>query len=153
MALELSHGLILISIPPCRRITQLKMTKTAYLSSRAINQKNKNTLPSSTFKDGEGKVPLLFSYLAQELRYSHFLIFKRSFQLKGGIYIKKLLQLGFQSKSKKSKGTLLSSTFKVEEGKVPLLFSYSAQELRYAVFIISSRAIHLQGGIDIRIWP
>ena len=25
--------------------------------------------------------------------------------------------------------------------------------LRYAVFLIFSRAIHLQGGIDMRIWP
>ena len=45
-----------------------------YLSSRAINQKNKGTLLSPTLKVGESKVPLFFSYLALELRHSVFLI-------------------------------------------------------------------------------
>ena len=41
MALELSYGHILISMPPCRWIARLEMRKTEYLSSRAMNQKIK----------------------------------------------------------------------------------------------------------------
>ena len=39
--------------------------------------------------------------------------------------------LSLEAKNDKSKTTLFSQTFKVPENKVPLLFSFSASELRY----------------------
>ena len=43
--------------------------------------------------------------------------------------MKKRQYLSFWAKSEKNKGTLLSSTFKVGEGKVPLFFLFMALEL------------------------
>ena len=71
-ALEQSYGHILISIPPCRWIARLKMKKKAYLSSLAINQKKKCTLPSQTLNVEEIKVSLFFLFMARELRYAIF---------------------------------------------------------------------------------
>ena len=56
------------------------MRKWPFLSSEAINQKNKGTLFSQTLKVEENKVPLVFSILALGLRYSHFFIFCRPHQ-------------------------------------------------------------------------
>ena len=131
MALELSYGHILMSMHPSRQIAQLEMTKTAYLSSKAINQKNKGTLLSSTFKVGEGKVPLFFCFMALELSFGHILISMPPSRRIAGLEMTKMEYLSSKAINQKNKGTLLSSTFKVGEGKVPLLFSYLAQELRY----------------------
>ena len=77
---------------------------------------------SQTLKVEENKVPLVFSILALGLKYSHFLIFCRPHR-KGP---SKSLENGYvsapESKLKKTKGTLFSSTFKVGENKVPLVF-------------------------------
>ena len=51
------------------------MRKWLYLSPRAKIKKTKGTLFSQTLKVEENKVLLVFSILAQGLRYSHFLIF------------------------------------------------------------------------------
>ena len=52
-----------------------KRRKRLYLSSWAKIEKNKGTLFSSSLKVWKSKVPLVFSILAQGLRYSHLLIF------------------------------------------------------------------------------
>ena len=51
----------------------LQKMKWQYLGSWAINQKNKDTLFSSTFKVWESKVPLIFWFMAQGPKYWHFI--------------------------------------------------------------------------------
>ena len=137
MALRLRYGHILISMPPCRWIAQLKMRKMAYLSSIAINQKNKDTLLSSTFKVGEGKVPLFFGFMALEQSYGHILIFIPPCRCIARLEKRKTAYLSSRAINQKNKGTLLSSTFKVGEGKVPLFFWFMALELSYGHILIS----------------
>ena len=137
MALELSYGHILISTPPCRLIAWLEMRKMAYLTSRATNQKNKGTLFSSTLKVGKGNVSLFFWFVALKLCYGHILISMSPCRQIARLEMTKTPYLSSRAINQKNKGTLLSSTFKIAQGKVPLLFSYLAQELRYWVFFIS----------------
>ena len=93
-----------------------KMRKGLHLSPWAKNEKNKDTSFSSTFKFWESKVPSVFSILAQRLIYSHFLISRMSPCWSWRLY------LSPEAKIEKTKGTLFSSTFKVWESKVPLVF-------------------------------
>merc|ERR1712030_94388 len=86
----------------------------------ASNLKNKGTLLSSTFKVEEKKVPLFFwiwDLWAEIWPFCHFYesddLEPNQEKEKRVIYLPR----GLQSKKK---GTLLSSTFKVEEKKVPL---------------------------------
>ena len=46
----------------------------------------------------------------------------------------KWLYLSPEAENEKNKGTFFSSTFKVEEKKVPLFFSFSSSGLRYSQF-------------------
>merc|ERR1711888_143428 len=99
-----------------------KKGKGPYICAGASNPKNKGSLLSSTFKVEEKKVPLFFGFGTSGLRYGHFVIFMKAMiwsQIKKkrkGPYICP------GASNLKNKGTLLSSTFKVEEKKVPLFF-------------------------------
>ena len=137
MALELSYGHILISMPPCRWIARLKKRIAEYLSSGAINQKNKGTLLCSTFKVGEGKVPLFFLFKALEQSYGHILISIPPCRWIARLKMRKTAYLSPRAINQKNKGTLLSSTFKVGEGKVPLFFWFKALEQSYGHILIS----------------
>ena len=112
-----------------------KMRKWLYLSPRAKILKTKGTLFSQTLKFEENKVPLVFSIFALGLRYSHFLISCRPHQQGAVLKFKKWLYLSTWAKISKTKGTLFSQTLKVEENKVPLVFSILALGLRYGHFL------------------
>ena len=96
-----------------------------YLSTQAKNQKSEGTLLPATFKVEEGQVPLLFSFVAQGLRYSHVIISMMtpfSLQLHDHQHIIKCPYLSSQATNQKIKYTQISPTFKVPESKVSLLF-------------------------------
>merc|ERR1712030_260927 len=105
------------------------------------NPNNKGTLLSSTFKVEEKKVPLFFGFGTSGLRYGHFVIFMKAMiwsQIKKkrkGPYISP------GASNLKNKGTLLSSTFKVEYKKVPLFFGFGTSGLRYGHFVIFRKAM------------
>ena len=66
--------------------------------------------------------------------------------------MRKWLYLRARAKIEKTKGTLSSQTLKVEENKVPLVFSILALGLRYSPFFIFCQP-HQQGAIlKIRKW-
>jgi hypothetical protein len=54
---------------------------------------------------------------------------------------------------KKNKGTFISSIFKVGEKKVPLVFVFEAQGLRYGLFLIFTASFHQQAIVQSRKWP
>ena len=118
--LRYSHFLNL-RMAPCWHGWQ-KRRKRLNLSSWAKIEKTKDTLFSSTFKVRENKEPLVFSILAQGLRYSHFLIFCQPRQQGNILEFRKWLYLSPWAKIEKTKGTLFSETLKVEGNKVPLIF-------------------------------
>ena len=76
-------------------------------------------------------MPLVFSILAQELRYSLFLIFCQPRQQGAITKFRKVLYLGLRAKIEKTKGPLFSQTLKVEGNKVPLVFSIFAQQIEF----------------------
>ena len=53
----------------------------------------------------------------------------------------------------KNKGTSISSTFKVEEKKVPLFFGFGASGLRYSHFVIFRIALTKRQTKKMRKWP
>jgi hypothetical protein len=103
-----------------------------YLIPWASNEKNKDTFFSLTFKVGEKKVPLVFWFEAQGLRYGHFLIFTTSFHKRAIVESRKWPYLSPWASNQKNKGTFFSLTFKVREKKVSLVFWFEAQGLRYS---------------------
>ena len=82
-------------------------------------KKNKGTLFSQTLEVEGNKVPLVFLILAQELRYSLFLIFCQPRQQGAITKFRKGLYLGLRAKIEKTKDPLFSQTLKVEGNKVP----------------------------------
>ena len=116
-----------------------KMRKRLYLSPLAKIGKTKGTLFPSTFKVWENKVPFVLSILAQGLRYSHFLIFSQPCKQGAILEFRKWLYFSLWAKIEKTKGILFSQTLKVEENKVPLVFSILALGLRYSYFLIFCR--------------
>ena len=97
-------------------------------------------------------MPLVFSNVAQGLRYSHFLIFCQPRQQGAILEFRKWLYLSPRVKIKKTKGPLLSQTLKVEENKVHLVFYIFALGLRYSLFFLLYQP-HQQGAIlELRKW-
>ena len=116
-------------------LSKLQKIKWPYLGSWATNQKTKDTFFSSTFKVRESKVSLVFEFMAQGPRYWHFPTFMISCTLLPELQKIKWPYLGPWAINEKTKDTLLSQTFKVEEKKVSLVFLFVAQEPRYGPFI------------------
>ena len=111
------------------------------------NWRKKGTLFPSTFKVWENKVPLVFSILAQRLRYSHFLNSRMAPCWCGWWKMRKRLYLSPWSKIGKTKGTLFPSTLKVWESKVTLVFSILVQRMRYRHFLNLRMALFLYSHI------
>ena len=103
-------------------MSNAKIRKWPYLGFESIKCKNKVTLFSETFKVEEKKVFIFFSFLAHGSRYSYFF----SFYKLGSLLKKsrKCVYLGPGAKNQKNKSTFFSQTFKVEEKKVSLFFSF-----------------------------
>ena len=132
----LRYGLFLILTTSFRQRPPVQSKKWPYLSPWDTNQKKKGTFFSSTFKVGEKKVPSVFLFEAQGLRYSHFLIFTTSFRQRPAVQSKKWPYLSPWASNKKNKGTFFSPTLKVKEKKVPLFFWFEAQGLIYGHFLL-----------------
>ena len=58
-------------------LPELQYIKWQYLGPWAMNKKTKDTLLSQTLKVEENKVSLFFWFMAQELRYGHFLFWRQ----------------------------------------------------------------------------
>ena len=65
----------------------------------------------------------------------------------------KWLYLSPEARNTKSKGTFFSSTFKVEEKKVPLFFGFGSSGLRYSHFVIFMIALTQSQTKKMREWP
>ena len=102
------------------------MRKWPYLDPEAPNLKNKGTFFSVTLKVEEKKVPLFFRLEAQGLIYGHFSFFLVLLQVDTIIKMTKWLYLSPEALNLKNKDTFFSSTFKVEENKVPSDFYLEA---------------------------
>ena len=115
---------------------EVQKIKWPYFGSWATNEKNKDTFFSSTFKVWESKVSLVFLLMAQGPRYWHFLpltIIRTSLT---EVQKMKWPYLSSWVTNQKNKDTFFSSTFKVWESKVTLVFLFMTQELRYGHFLI-----------------
>ena len=97
--------------------------------------KNKGTFFSSKLKVEEKKVPLFFWLEAPGLRYGNFIIFMITKTQSRTKKMRKWPYLSPGASNPKNKGTFFSSTFKVEENKVPLFFGLEAPGLRYGHFV------------------
>ena len=64
----------------------------------------------------------------------------------------KWLYLSPEALNRKNKGTLFSSTFKVEDKKVPLFFRLGAYELRYGHFLIFLVLLQVEAMIKMTKW-
>ena len=96
--------------------------KGQYLGPWAINWKNKDTLLSQTLKVEEKKVSLVFLFVAQEPRYGHFIFWSLGSKVRDIVKLQKYQYLGSWATNQKTKDTFFSSTFKVWESKVSLVF-------------------------------
>ena len=81
-------------------------------------KKNKGTLFSTTSKVQEKKVTLVFHNMAYWVRCGHFIKNMAKIEILDKIWP----YLDQYPKNQKNKGTLFSSTFKVQEKKVTLVF-------------------------------
>ena len=119
-------------------LTSHKMSKSSYLPQMMSNPKNKGTLFSLTLKVEEGKV-LSFSwseFILVSNGYCYFVVSwdtgkpLRSHKMTKGSYLPQM------TPNPKNKGTLFSSTFKVEDRKVGLFLKLEANSVRYCDFEI-----------------
>ena len=117
-------------------LPELQKIKWPYLVSWAKNKKSKATFFSSTLKVWESKVCLFLSFIAQGTRYWHFLPLTMVRTPLPELRKIKWPYLVSWAKNQKSKAAFLPSTFKVWEGKVPLVLWFVAHELRYCHFLI-----------------
>ena len=117
-------------------LPEFQKMKWSHLSPWATNKRNKDAFFSSTYKVLESKVCLFLSFIAQGPRYWHFLPLTMVRTPLPELQKIKWPYLVSWAKNQKSKATFFSSTFKVWEGKVPLVLWFVGQELRYRHFLI-----------------
>ena len=113
-----------------------KNTKDPYLPYMKSGKKNKGTLFSSTFKVEENKVPLFLWSDANLVSYGYYLVLHGC---RTSDYKKQKLERSisplYKARWKKEKH-FFSSTFKVEENKVPLFSWSDANLVSYGYFVV-----------------
>ena len=105
------------------------MTARSYLSPEVKKEKTKDTLPSSSALDFS-----IYCLRTDIWQLWHPIL---ATSTKGNLWEWQLGHISvLRSKSKNSKGTLLSSILKVEESKVPSVLWFLASGMRYCHFVI-----------------
>ena len=113
-----------------------KTTKWPYLGHFASKWKNKVTLYSSILKVAGNKVLSFFHFELKWLRYRNFLVFIIICFNINDEKTTKWPYLGRFDSKWKNKGTLFSSTLKVEGNKVLLFFHFGLKSPRYEHFLV-----------------
>ena len=136
MAIKMVEILLFACIIVCLKIVVEKTTKCPYLGHFASKWKNKGTLFSSTLKVKGNKVLLFFIFGLKRLRYHNFLVFIIICSNINDEKTTKWPYLGRFDSKWKNKGTLFSSTLKVEVNKVLLFFHFGLKSPRYEHFLV-----------------
>ena len=115
----------------------------SYFGHFASKWKNKGTLFSSMLKVDGNKVLLFFHFGLQSPRYRHLLVFIIICFNMNDEKITKWPYLGRFDSKWKNKGTLFSSTLKVEGNKVLLFFHFGLKSPRYEHFLVFYKSLSL----------